>query len=87
MRVEVLIFGKAAVSAKSDRVAVEVTGKGSCVTVRDVLRALHEQHPALRFALPDPDSGRLAVNQAFAKADEAIEPGDVVALVTLVGGG
>jgi molybdopterin converting factor small subunit len=87
MRVEVLLFGGAAVAARSDRVAVEVAGEASDVTVRDVLAALHEQHPALKFALPPPESGRLAVNQAFATGEHAIHPGDEVALVTLVGGG
>jgi len=87
MRVEVLLFGGAAAAAKADRVAVEFAGDGRGVAVRDVLRALHEQHPGLRFALPPPDSGRLAVNHDFARGDHTIRPGDEVALVTLVGGG
>ena len=84
MQVEVLIFGGAALAAKADRVTVAV---GEAPTVRAVLAALHEQHPPLKFALPPPESGRLAVNQAFAKGDHAIKPGDEVALITLVGGG
>ncbi|QYK49280.1 MAG: MoaD/ThiS family protein [Phycisphaeraceae bacterium] len=90
MKVEVLIFGGAALVTKTDRVTVEV---GPAPTVRDVLLALHAQHPSLRFALPPPETGRLAVNQAFAKGDDPIKPGpvdrggDEVALVTLVGGG
>jgi molybdopterin converting factor small subunit len=90
MRVEVLIFGAAAVSAKSDRVTVEVEGAS---TVRTVLAAMRAQHPTLRPALPPADSGRLAVNQAFASGDHPIKPvsgaapGDEVALITLVGGG
>ena len=87
MRVEVLLFGGAALAAKADLAVVEVAGDASDVTVRDVLAALHDQHPALKFALPPPESGRLAVNQAFAKGDHAIRPDDEVALVRLVGGG
>lgn len=84
MQVEVLIFGGTAISAQADRVTVAM---GEAPTVRDVLAALHEQHPALKFALPPPESGRLAVNQTFAKGNHAIQPGDEVALITLVGGG
>ncbi len=90
MQVEVLIFGGAALAAKTDRVTVEVSGAPS---VREVLAALHAQHPALKFALPPPETGRLAVNQAFAAGSHPIKPGpldqggDEVALITLVGGG
>lgn len=84
MQVEVLIFGGAALTAKADSVTVAV---GEAPTVRDVLAALHKQHPALKFALPPPESGRLAVNQAFAKGDHAVKQDDEVALITLVGGG
>lgn len=90
MRVEVMIFGAAAAAAQADRVVVSV---GPHPTVRDVLAALHHQHPALRFALPPPDTGRLAVNHAFAPSHRPINPappsqgGDEIALVTLVGGG
>jgi molybdopterin converting factor small subunit len=84
MQVAVLIFGGAALTAKAERVTVDV---GQAPTVRAVLAALHEQHPALRFALPPLESGRLAVNQTFAKGDHPIQPGDEVALITLVGGG
>jgi molybdopterin converting factor small subunit len=90
MQVEVLIFGGASLAGKADRVTVEVSAKP---TVREVLAALHAQHSALKFALPPPETGRLAVNQAFAKGDHPIMPGpvaqggDEVALITLVGGG
>lgn len=85
-----LIFGGAALAAKTDRVTVEVSGAPS---VREVLAALHAQHPALKFALPPPETGHLAVNQAFAAGSHPIKPGpldqggDEVALITLVGGG
>jgi molybdopterin converting factor small subunit len=84
MQVEVLIFGAASFGAKTDRVTVEVS---AAPTVREVLAALHAHHPALKFALPPPASGRLAVNHSFARGDHAIRPGDEVALITLVGGG
>lgn len=90
MQVEVLIFGAASQRAKTDRVTLEV---GPTPTVREVLAALYSQHPSLHFALPPPETGRLAVNQAFASGDHPIKPGspadagDEVALITLVGGG
>ncbi len=84
MEVEVLLFGAVATREKSDRVAVVVSDEP---TVRDVLVALHIQHPDLRFALPPAETGRLAVNQSFARGDHPIKTGDEVALVTLVGGG
>lgn len=90
MQVEVLLFGAASLGAKSDRVTVEVS---DAPKVREVLAALHAQHPSLKFALPPVETGRLAVNQAFAKGDHPIKPGpvekggDEVALITLVGGG
>ena len=84
MEVAVLLFGAAATREKSDRVTVVV---GAEPTVRDVLTALHEQHPDLRFALPSAEAGRLAVNQSFARGEHPIRAGDEVALITLVGGG
>lgn len=84
MEVEVLLFGAAATREKSDRVTVIV---GAEPTVQDVLKALQEQHPDLRFAMPPPETGRLAVNQSFVKGEHPIRAGDEVALITLVGGG
>lgn len=84
MEIDVLLFGAAAASEKSDRVTVVV---GAEPTVRAVLAALREQRPDLRFALPPAETGRLAVNQVFASGEHPIRPGDEVALITLVGGG
>lgn len=84
MNLDVLIFGAAATQMKSDRICVSV---GDRPTVREVLVALCEQHPELRFALPAPGDGRLAVNHSFASGEQPIHPGDEVALVTLVAGG
>lgn len=79
-----LLFGAAAIREKADRVIVIVDAEP---TVKDVLRALQEQHPDLRFAVPLAETGRLAVNQAFARGDHPVKAGDEIALVTLVGGG
>jgi molybdopterin converting factor small subunit len=84
MDVEVLLFGAAAVREGTGRITVMV---GAEPTVREVLAALHEQHPGLRFALAAPEAGRLAVNRSFAGASHPIRPGDEVALIALVGGG
>ena len=84
MEVAVLLFGPAATREKSDRVTVVVCPEP---TVRDVLVALHEQHPDLRFALPPAETGRLAVNQSFVRGGHSIREGDEVALITLIGGG
>lgn len=84
MEVVVLLFGAAAAREKADRVTVVM---GDEPTVQDVLGALHEQHPDLRFALPPAETGRLAVNQSFARGRHPIRAGDEVALVSLVGGG
>jgi molybdopterin converting factor small subunit len=85
MRIEVLIFGEVSERLGADRVVVEVGGEP---TVRGVLEALRAQWPGLGAAASSPETGRLAVNQAFASGDHAIRAGrDEVALVTLVGGG
>lgn len=84
MEVEVLVFGAAAIHVKGGNVVVTV---GDRPTVRDVLAALHEQHPDLRFAMPPIETGRLAVNHVFATAEHPVRAGDEIALITLVGGG
>ncbi len=88
MRVEVLLFGPASAAANSDRVAVDVLEHtpGVC-TVREVLQALQDQHPALRSAIGSIERARLAVNQQYAAADTTIRAGNEVALIALVGGG
>lgn len=81
MRLEVLLFGPAARVAGGDRVVVAVRDGA---TVSQVLSAMAEQHPPLAAALR---SARLAVNQAFARADEPVRASDELALIALVGGG
>lgn len=84
MRLDVRLFGGAADVCGADRVTVSVSDRP---TVRDVLAALREQRPAIGFAVPDPATGRLAVNHSFAGPEARIDAGDEVALVTLVSGG
>lgn len=81
VQLDVLIFGSAAVAAGRDRVSVHVA---DTARVADVVVALAEQHPTLRFALAP---ARVAVNHAFAAPTSPVAPGDEVALITLVGGG
>lgn len=81
MTADVLIFGPAAQAAHADRVAVRLP---AAATARDVLAALADQHPRLRFALP---AARLAVNHRFAQEAAPVRPGDELALIALVGGG
>ena len=53
-----------------ERVLEEIAGKiRRGLSYREVLAALHVQHPVIRGALPPPESGRLAVNHAFASGD------------------
>lgn len=81
MTVEVLIFGAAAAAAQAKRVIVEITDSA---TADEVLAALAEQHPELRFATV---GARLAVNQSFATHRTPVLYGDELALISLVGGG
>lgn len=81
MTVDVLIFGPAAAAANTDRAPVSVREPA---TVRDVLTAIAAQHPGLAFAL---DGARLAVNQSLASPDTPVQPGDELALISLLGGG
>lgn len=88
MRVEVLVFGPVRAAIQRDRVTVDVvaTEHGVC-TAGEVLKALQEQHPALRSTIGSIERARLAVNQRYADGDAAIRAGDEVALIAMVGGG
>lgn len=77
----VLVFGPAAVALGASSCEVEVS-EGS--TVREVLRALGEQVPALAAWAP---LGRLARNHAFAAHGETVEAGDELALLVAMSGG
>jgi molybdopterin converting factor small subunit len=80
--IEVLVFGVAAQSVKSDRVTVRV--ERGAPSVRDILAAIGEQHPLLRHAATH---GRIAVNHAFAQHECTVSATDEVALISMVGGG
>ncbi|MCC6214689.1 MAG: MoaD/ThiS family protein [Polyangiaceae bacterium] len=81
MKLQVLVFGPAAVALGAS--ACEVTVHEGA-TVRDVLRALGEQVPALASWAP---LARVARNHAFAAPGETVEPGDELALLVAMSGG
>lgn len=81
VEVDVLIFGAAALGAKTDRVRVCIRDGA---IAEEVLGALAEQHPGLGSALV---GARLAVNAAFAKPGTPVRSEDELALISLVGGG
>lgn len=84
MKLEVLIFGAAALAARSGRLSVDVPHPA---TAADVLAALEAQHPSLAFALKPPATPRLAVNHAYVPPTHTVSPADELALITLLGGG
>jgi molybdopterin converting factor subunit 1 len=57
---------------------------GSVATVGQLARHLEQLHPELSGRLA---SVRLAVNESFARLDDGIADGDVVALIPPVAGG
>ncbi|MCE9619234.1 MAG: MoaD/ThiS family protein [Planctomycetes bacterium] len=81
MTIRVLIFGSLARELSCKEIAVEVAAPA---TVSGVNRALAAKYPAKASFM---SSARLAVNHAFAKPEAAVQPGDEVALIELVGGG
>ncbi len=87
MHLEVLVFGQVATIAECDRVRIHLARAAhecETATVREVLTALGEQHPDVRFALA---SARIAVNHSFAGGDATVTITDELALISLVGGG
>jgi len=82
MRVDVLLFGPQAAMAQADSIVVELNTVTA--TVSQVLSALREAAPALASSL---DTSRLAVNHAYACADDYITRDDEVALIGMVSGG
>ena len=81
MTVRVLIFGALARELSCREIVVEVQTPAS---VRGVNQALAERYPAKSAFFR---GARLAVNHSFAPQDAAVQPGDEVALIELVGGG
>ena len=87
MHLDVLVFGQVATTVAANRLRIHVVTSAhdpARATVRDVLNALGDQHPGVRFALA---SARIAVNQSFATADAGVTARDELALISLVGGG
>lgn len=82
MRVDVLLFGPQATLVQADRVAVTVDSQQ--VTAAALLGALAESAPALAASL---ETSRLAVNHAYAQANDIITSDDEVALIGMVSGG
>ena len=79
--VSVLLFGPAARAAGADAVTVRLKPGA---TAADLLRALAEQHPAIRS---EASVGRIAVDHAFVDPSAPIEPGQELALIAMVSGG
>jgi len=78
---DILLFGPAAMAAGCSAVRVECSAGSSCDAVREAMRSQHQGIEAIVKA------GRLAVNGAYVDGSTVIEPGDEVALVSLVSGG
>jgi len=81
MQLHVKLFGPQSQLVGNDTVALQLPDPATCADVR---HALYEAAPALRESLPH---SRLAVNQAFAGDDHAVQAGDEVALIGMVSGG
>jgi molybdopterin converting factor subunit 1 len=81
MTVRVLVFAGLRERLRSDSAVIEVPAG---VTVRELLAALADQHPATRELLPP---CRVAVNQEFVGGDHVIGEGDEVAVIPPVSGG
>ena len=79
--IEVLLFGAAADRAGTRKVRLEV---GEETTVDDVWTLLVDENPDLS---PMRDTLAFAVNGEYAKLDEAVGPGDEVAVLPPVSGG
>ncbi len=81
MPLRVLLFAGLRERLRSDSAAVELPADA---TVRDLLAALADQHPALRELLPP---CRVAVNQEFVGPEHPVRAGDELAVIPPVSGG
>ncbi len=81
MTLRVLLFAGLRERLRSDGADVQLPADA---TVRDLLRALGEQHPGLRELLPP---CRVAVDQEFVGLDHPVREGDEVAVIPPVSGG
>lgn len=82
MNIAVKLFGPQSQLAGASELLLKLNGDSP--TVADLRRALIEAEPKLAVGLPN---SRLAVNYEFAQEDQAIRPGDEVALIGMVCGG
>jgi len=81
MTVRVLLFAGLRERLRSDSAALELPANA---TVRDLLAALADAHPALRELLP---ACRVAVDQEFVGLDHLVGPMSEVAVIPPVSGG
>jgi len=77
----VLLFGPAAVAIGEDRVTVDAPAPCGCEALK---QQMARDYPVLDGHL---QAGRLAVNHGFLAGETPIDPGDEVALITMVSGG
>lgn len=80
--ITVKLFGPQAALAQQREVVAEVAS--DTPTAREVMGAVAEACPALTASI---GGSRLAVNHAFVSAEDAVAPGDEVALIGILGGG
>ncbi len=78
--IRVLLFGPEAAAAGVSAIDVQI----SEATCKDVLKAIADQHPALRGSL---GSARIAVNREFAAGHRRLLRGTRLPLIGLVSGG
>lgn len=81
MRIRVLFFASAREAAGRGEAAVEVPAGAR---VRDLLDRISREFPAVAVQVPNL---RVARNEEFAEAGDALADGDEVALLPPVGGG
>jgi molybdopterin converting factor subunit 1 len=81
MNLTIRLFATLKDRAGQDKIELNLTPP---VTVATLLAAIAAQYPALHEALP---SALVAVNQAFAFKDTAVQPGDEIAIFPPVSGG
>lgn len=81
MEVRVLLFGPEAAAAGCADVRLHIDGVCTCASIK---RELARSVPALAGVV---GSARLAVNSEFASPEQAIMPGDEIALIGMVSGG
>lgn len=79
--IQVLLFGAAADRAGTRRTELDLR---QSATIDDLWPLLEERHPALS---PMRDTLAFAVNGEYARGEDAVSPGDEVAVLPPVSGG